>query len=539
MTSTLQVAKSAKYRAVFGAILIFVGCFLGVAAAYHKTPINFFRAEGGLFQFVAHSSAADQQNYLHWFFHRSYHGHFTGIGYWLEFKTTQFAGTWGAFWRWRQLNVLAGVATAVFLLVRYTARSWGASKYAAAAAAAAMAAIFIYQPLMADLLSWTFLVFQLAWMLLSALTLFSLVKLVLNPSSKRWIWGSAIFAYASMHALGVGAVTAAATGLVLAILLLGVAQGKLEAFRGNKRTLALVLLLLVVFSVAHALCMILLNGPPTPPGTNLSPTSPIVARLGLVAVEFFAALQSLFVSDITAPTSNDSIATAWALGLGMFLLAGLAVFHLTRVALRAPDSRNLTMFVLHAFSIVSFLACVGLVAARDSFEPSSRGVTPFLFGARYVIPISFTLLGTMTALVLPIVARARPPMATLFLGVAAIMFLDNYEYRTHLYPKHFPRNQISHDRAWKLIKATVRECRAAHLLIPNIPLAPLTQEFHPYDLRLFEPLLHDELNLPADERCEFAEWAQCRGPLRPSYEQAVPSLKKVIAVLDLEPTPQR
>ena len=51
----------------------------------------------------------------------------------------------------------------------------------------------------------------------------------------------------------------------------------------------------------------------------------------------------------------------------------------------------------------------------------------------------------------------------------------------------------------------------AKLPIPNIPLASLAQEFHQYDLRLFEPLLHDELKLPAPERCEFVEWPECRG----------------------------
>jgi hypothetical protein len=119
------------------------------------------------------------------------------------------------------------------------------------------------------------------------------------------------------------------------------------------------------------------------------------------------------------------------------------------------------------------------------------------------------------------------------------MFVGNYEYRAHIYPKQFPRNQISHGQAWKLIKATAQECRSAHLPIPNIPLAPLAQEFHPYDLRLFEPLLHDELNLPAQERCEFAEWQECRGPARARYEEASTSLKKVVALLDLESPPKR
>ena len=138
--SILQAAKSPKYRAFFSAAAIFTGCFLAVAAAYCKTPINFFRAEGGLFQFVAHSSAAEQQNYLHWFFERSYHGHFTPLGFWLEFKATEFAGTCNAFWKWRQLVMLAGVAMVVFVLVREPAKSLRATNYAASTAAASSGA---------------------------------------------------------------------------------------------------------------------------------------------------------------------------------------------------------------------------------------------------------------------------------------------------------------------------------------------------------------------------------------------------------------
>jgi hypothetical protein len=537
--SILQTAISRKYHAVFSVVAIFAGCLLAVVAAYYKTPMNFFRAEGGMFQFVAHSTAAEQHNYLKWFFERSYHGHFTPLGFWLEFKATQIAGPCNAFWQWRQLIVLACIATVVFALVRGTAKSLRASSYAAASAAAAVTAIFIYQPLMADVLAWTFLVFQLVWMLLSALALFSLLKLIQEPARKRWIWAAVIFAYASMHAVGLGLATVVATSVILAILLLGIARGKFESFRSNKRTIALALSLLLVASLAHALCMILLNGPPVPPGSQPLRNAVVLPSLGLVAMELVAAVQSLFVSGMMGAPTNETIAAAWPFGLGIALLAISVIVHLARGAMRAPDSRSLTMFVLHTFGIASFLMCIALIAARAAFEPSTVGLNAFLNGSRYLVPICFTLLGTLTALASNLAMRARVQTAALFLGVAVAMFVANQQYRINLYPKYFPRNQISHGQAWKLIKATAQECRTAHLPIPNIPLAPLAQEFHDYNLRLFEPLLHDELNLPAQERCEFVEWPECRGPARARYEQAAPSLDKIIVMLDLEPSALR
>lgn len=534
--SILQFASSGKYRRVLSVVATFAGCFLAVAAAYYKTPMNFFRAEGGMFQFVAQSTAAEQHNYLKWFFERSYHGHFTPLGFWLEFKATQIAGPCNAFWQWRQLIVLTGIATVVFALVRGTAKSLRASNYAASTAAAAVTAIFIYQPLMSDVLAWTFIVFQLVWMLLSALALFSLLKLIQEPAKKRWIWASAIFAYASMHAIGLGLATVVATSVILTVLLIGIGQGKFEPFRSNKRTIALALSLLLTVSLAHALCMILLNGPPVPPGSQPLRNAVVLPSLGLVAMEVVAAVQSLFVAGLMGAPTNETIAAAWPFGLGIALLAISVVVYLARASMRVSDSRTLTMFVLHTFGISSFLMCIALIAARAAFEPSTVGLNAFLNGSRYLVPICFTLLGTVTALSSNLAVRARVQTAALFLGIAVAMFVANQQYRINLYPKYFPRNQISHGQAWKLIKATVEECRAAHLPIPNIPLAPLAQEFHDYDLRLFEPLLRSELNWGAsDAPFQFIEWQECRGPARARYEQAAPSLDKVVALLGLEP----
>ena len=331
-----------KYHPFFKAAAIVAGCFLAVTAAYSRTPMNFFRAEGGLFQFVAHSSAAEQHNYLLWFFERSYHGHFTPLGFWLEFKTIQLAGTCEAFWRWRQIVMLAGVAIAIFVLVREAAKHWRASNYAASCAAAGVVAIFIYQPFMSDLLSWTFLVFQLVWILFSALALFSLLMLIRYPDRKRWIWAAVIFAYASMHALGLGLATVAATALILATLLFGIARNNLDPFRARKPTIVLALSLLIVISLAHALCMILLNGPPAPAGSRTLGMSaiPVLRSFGFVALDFFSSVQSLFVSGVFALPNNETIAAAWPLGLGMLVLAVFALFYLASAALQIAGLAN-------------------------------------------------------------------------------------------------------------------------------------------------------------------------------------------------------
>lgn len=83
---------------------------------------------------------------------------------------------------------------------------------------------------------------------------------------------------------------------------------------------------------------------------------------------------------------------------------------------------------------------------------------------------------------------------SLCLGLASYLAHPGYERR--LLPRVAPLNFISHDRGWRLIVASAREAKSAQLPIPNLPVGALTQEFYDFDLRLFEPLLHDELHPP-------------------------------------------
>ena len=246
-----------------------------------STPMNFFRAEGGLFQFVwrillrrnsiiicSGSSSAATTAILRRLVSGSSSRRFNCRA------PARRSGDGARSSCSRALPLPS-------LCSRVRPPNIGARQnYAASCAAVALVAIFIYQPFMSDLLSWTFLVFQLIWILFSALALFSLLRLIRYPDRKRWIWAAVIFAYASMHALGLGLATVAATALILATLLFGIRGNKLNAFRSRKPTIVPALSLLIVFSLAHALCMILLNGPPPPRslplGTSLDSGSPLV-----------------------------------------------------------------------------------------------------------------------------------------------------------------------------------------------------------------------------------------------------------------------
>jgi hypothetical protein len=127
-----------------------------------------------------------------------------------------------------------------------------------------------------------------------------------------------------------------------------------------------------------------------------------------------------------------------------------------------------------------------------------------------------------------------PHAAGIFSRILLHQIRGNARYERRLLPRVAPLNLISHDRGWRLIVASAREAKSAQLPIPNLPIGALTQEFYDFDLRLFEPLLHDELHLPQHERCEFIDWHECRKRLRTDYDRAVPSLRPLMNLLELE-----
>ena len=93
---------------------------------------------------------------------------------------------------------------------------------------------------------------------------------------------------------------------------------------------------------------------------------------------------------------------------------------------------------------------------------------------------------------------------------------------------------ISHERTWQSIVAMARECRSADLAIPDVPLGALTQEFYDWDLKLFEPLLRADLNLPEGTSMNIAPWTAFAGESPNEYRRQVPSLAEVKKRLQLE-----
>ena len=113
------------------------------------------------------------------------------------------------------------------------------------------------------------------------------------------------------------------------------------------------------------------------------------------------------------------------------------------------------------------------------------------------------------------------------MGLAVCAITGNLHYARHVYPKVTPKSMISHAHAWQAVLAMARECGRANLPIPNVPLDALTQEFEGWDLKLFEPLLRADLQVPSETNLQFLEWTGFVNELPDEYSRDVPSLGKV------------
>lgn len=495
------------------------------ALVYRHTQSNFLRAESGWYLFLSHSDPSVQHGFEKVLLTKSFHGHYAPFAFLAEFATAKLVGTHAGFWKWRQISVLALLATMLFLFAHNSGCALQLSRLKASLSAAGLTAILIFQPQMREFVAWPFMILQLFWLLCSVLALISLIQMAQRPAEKIWPWLAAGAAYASLHCLGLGIATVAATAAVLAGIWWVIRRSPVDAGRMPAPLLSMIAIailhVLVVLKFPHAEVVV------ASPGWR--PLSFLMATLGFIPNFSFAILRSLFSASRLTLDAWPST-HAWPFGLAILLGFSFLIAHSFFRCLGERTARNRTRFILQTFATVSFLTIITLIAFRQWRDPSPEGFALYLVGPRYLIPGTFALAGLMAELLslaasTPVLLNA---ILNLALGVCAI--IGNLQYAANVYPNVKPRSMISHERAWQSIVAMARECREADLAIPNVPLGALTQEFYDWDLKRFEPLLRADLKALPGTRLQFVAWNETPD----GYYRDVPSLVDVQKKLQLE-----
>ncbi len=526
-TGTASRLRSSRVAAFIG---LFLFWWILTALVFRHTQSNFLRAESGWYLYLSHSAPSIQHGFEEVLLTKSFYGHYAPLGFLGEFATAKLAGTHAWFWKWRQITVLALLATMLFLCVRNSGYALELSRLNSSFAAASLTALLIFQALMRDFVAWPFMVLQLFWLLFSLLALMSLVQMAQRPSEKIWAWLAAAAAYASFQFLGLGIATVAATAAGMA----GIWWVIRRSSPADAARIPLPFVSLVAIAILHA--VVTLKFPhaeivAAAPGWR--PFSFLMATLGFIPNFSFAILQSLF--DASRLTLNSwPGADAWPYGLAILFGFGSLLGHAFFRCRRECTARNRTRFILWTFAAVSFLTIIALMAFRQWRDPSPEGFALYLVAPRSLIPGTFALAGIFAELLL-LVASAPVLLNAIFnLALGVCVIIGNLHFAANVYPKAFSKSMISHKRAWQSVVAMARECRSADLAIPDVPLGSLVQEFADWDLKMFEPLLRADLNAPEGTALQIVPWSAFAGESPDEYRRQVPSLVEVRKRLQLE-----
>lgn len=506
---------------------------VAITVCFYHTNITFLRAESGWFQFMVRQHPTVYLRMLRGFLTHSDHGHYVPFALMGELELTYLVGPHQAFWKWRHLVVLSVLATCLFAIVyRISRERKQFGDLHIAAVAFGVTALFIFQPLMGEFVAWPRLILQLNWMILSALSLLFLVRWIEDPLNRKSVWLAALFAYGSMHFYGGGLATVLAFVIVIGFFLAANYSGKLDHLSSVRGTLIAVLTITSLLALGHTACMHFLRAPYTVPADAISVDGRTV--LGYIPLAFIAALHAL-ISFSPSP-SFQLMKSLWPWAIILSAAWVLILTALARSYLQQPTTDRLVHFALHGFSMVGFYAFILLLAARHLIEPGSGTIdfTAALIGGRYLVPANFMVFGSVAAVAMTFAHRTGRSATLLFVLIALGTLIANEQGRT-TNQNLWPGGATSHAKAWRALVSLTRECRAANLPVPNLPMGELTQEFRDWDLKLYAPLLRHSLHLSPQEKIEFQSWEKLRGKELKQYEIAAPSLGPALHLLRVRP----
>ena len=395
------------------------------------------------------------------------------------------------------------------------------------AIASGIPALFIFQPSMLEFVAWPVLIFFLGTLFFSMLALYALVQLARNPSQRKWIWFAVGAAYASTHCTGLGLINVLATAAVLGIFVLRVSYGRLPQFLDVRRTIIIALVTLAVVALLHVLCMQLFRTPPAQ-GAKTDYLNVWLA-LGLIAAAFFSAAQALIVFRFLPAFHSEVIMSLWPWSVFLIVLVVIFLVILVRQYQRAPNTGRLVQLVLHSFSIVAFASFLFLGLTRSVAEPDENWMLGYIIASRYLVMANFALFGSFTGLAILLAGKLGKFCAVVFVMLGLVSLVANKQYARSAFPDVQSTFTVSHGRAWRTIVSMARQCRAANLPVPDVPMK-VVSEF-PWPLHYYESLLRYSLKLKPDEKIDFVQWNQLDATTHRRYETAAPSIREAFKLL--------
>ncbi len=429
-----------------------------------------------MYLWLSQSNELMQTDAQHHFVTTSYRGHWAPLAFLTEFWTTKLIGARGVIWHYRQLLLLTIVGLAAFTFVVNVARALGMGPAQERSVAVAVCALLLLQPLMFEFVVWPFMGLQLIWMIFALVASLGCVRLANDPQKVRWIWIAAGAAYGSLHTLGLGVAVTLATAGVFAFLII-VSYQRDCLFKSVRRHLFFAALLLVLLTCVHCLAMVFLL-----PQRNIIPftsLTPGALKLGLECTFRFmvAGLQSLTLGLQPLPNNypfeqlDDWMHSPFHWALGLFGSLGLiwTIYYLCRRAFLRPGSVHVLRASTALFCAIGVVVLVVLMFGRQTIsEGDAYGMLPFFMALpRFVIPLQMFLIGPLVVVAGFFACRFRTMFNYGCILYALSALVVQTEYQQSAAALLTPQARVSHRSAWRQLVEAARECRAAHLPLPN------------------------------------------------------------------------
>jgi hypothetical protein len=505
--------------------------FAAIFALHRKMQPAVLHAETAYYQIIAHTSPQHGRTLVRGFWKKSSHGHYTPVAFTAEFFFAKYAGLRPNWWRARQLFLGGLLVFSLFGFIRAASEQTNAPAFANTLLAAAVSIIFVAQPLMRNLLEWPFHGLQVAWMIFAVATGWALVRLPDSANKDFALWLIALIAYGSMHVLGLGLAVVTGTLAVFLLILIGALTGYFPDFKSHVRTLIAALIVLTILGSLHTVAMIALNNAPAHAGPNAGRPPDWHEFVGLYILSPIAVFAGLFSAKLDLTLINSVLHSVWPIGAAVVL--SIALFITALVKISRQSSRRHAALYLSLFSAVMLLTIVAMIFKREIQEPSATGLWGYLSAPRYLLPMTIPWLGLVLSGLMLLSSRRASFVSVISCLFAIGAIVAHRSYQSHVMAKAAPLHGASDIQVWRNLVQVAREARAADLPIPNLPLESLCG-FRFMDFKYLEPLLHDELRLPANEHDSFVDWAECRDRRLDEYLAKCPTLLPTAKLLDLQ-----
>jgi hypothetical protein len=412
------------------------------------------------------------------FFTHSCSGHYTPIAFGLELLQSAIFGPHEWIWLTRQALVFAVLEVAFFRLMR---------AMLPVPIALAATIVFMVQPFMLDAASFPFMVMQLGFLILFAVTAYLLIKFARRPKPTT-LWWTVSCGYATMQVFGTGLATALSLeGCLIGLYLASRSRGALTILR---RHLVWAIGVLGALTLIHGALMACLPPSAALETVRVSPLVRFERFGGLLVNTLWAALRAMWAPDAFPWPRVDAVATDAAYGFGVVAILIAIGFHLANRYRHDGTPDRLAQILAYSFAAGTLLLVVALMVVRGGPDDRLLG---FLIGGRYLILISMPALVVFASLVMRL---TWPTGMTRAISAAVIVtsLWATFVFVHTVKPKLWPRQSISDDRVIAACTAYIETAVATHSPVEDVDMSPVGEEFQ-FGLKWYAPIIRKQIGL--------------------------------------------